>query len=146
MIGLSIERRHSREKNICDDTTGPDVALLVVVLVEDLGGDVVRSAELLVEVTVGVVDEGGAKIDDLDLVELLVLFKEDVLGLKITMDDVGLMAIVDAGKDLLHENGTVTLAEFTTLQNLIEELTALADPKLSEKVRVSKGCHRERRV
>ena len=94
----------------------------------------------------GVVDEGGTKIDDLDLVELLVLFKEDVLGLEITMDNVGLVAIVDAGKDLLHENGTVALAEFSTLQNLIEELTAFADPKLSEKVRVSKGCHRERRV
>ena len=57
LVGLPIERGHSREKNICDDTTGPNVALLVVVFVEDLGGDVVRRAELLVEVTVGVVDE-----------------------------------------------------------------------------------------
>ena len=43
------------------------------------------------------------------------------------MDNVGLMAIVDAGEDLLHENGTVTFAKFATLQNLIEELTTLAD-------------------
>ena len=62
------------------------------------------------------------------------------------MDDVGLMTVVDARENLLHENGTVALAEFATLQNLIEELTALADPKLSEKVRVSKGCHRKRRL
>ena len=45
---------------------------MVVVLVEDLGSDVVRSAELLVEVAVGVVDEGGAEVDDLDLVKLFV--------------------------------------------------------------------------
>jgi len=37
------------------------------------------------------------------------LLKEDVLGLEITMDDVGTMAVVDARKDLLHENGSVTL-------------------------------------
>ena len=62
------------------------------------------------------------------------------------MDDVGLMTVVDARENLLHENGSVALAELSTLQDLVEELTALADPKLSEKVRVSKGCHRERRV
>ena len=62
------------------------------------------------------------------------------------MDNVGLMAIVDAGEDLLHENGTVTFAEFATLQNLIEELTTLADSERSEKVRVSQGCHGERRL
>ena len=33
LIGLSIEGGHSREKNICDDTGGPNVALMVVVLV-----------------------------------------------------------------------------------------------------------------
>ena len=132
MIGLSIEGGHSREKNICDDTTGPDVALLVVVLVEDLGGDVVRSAELLVEVTVGVVDEGRAEVDDLDLVELFVLLEQDVLRLQITMHDVCLVAVVDAGEDLFHENSSIALAELTALENLIEELTTLAD--LSDQV------------
>ena len=127
LIGLSIERRHSREKNISDDTTGPDVALLVVVLVEDLGGDVVRSAELLVEVTVGVVDEGRAEVDDLDLIELFVLLEQDVLRLQVTMHDVCLVAVVDAGEDLFHENSSIALAEFTTLQNLVEEFTTLAD-------------------
>ena len=127
MIGLSIEGGHSREKNICDDTTGPDVTLLVVVLVEDLRGDVVRSAELLVEVTVGVVDEGRAEVDDLDLVELFVLLEQDVLGLQVTMHDVGLVAVVDAGEDLFHEDSSIALAELTTLEDLVEELTTFAD-------------------
>ena len=127
LIGLSIERGHSRKKDICDDTTGPDIALLVVVLVEDLGCDVVRSTELFVEVTVGVVDEGGAEVDDLNLVELFVLLEQDVLRLQITMHDVGLVAVVDAGEDLLHEDSSIALAELTTLEDLVEELTTLAD-------------------
>ena len=127
MIGLSIERRHSRENNICDDTSGPDVALLVVVLVEDLGSDVVRSTELLVEVTAGVVDKGGTEVDDLNLVELFVLLEQDILRLQVTMHDVGLVAVVDAGEDLFHEDSSIALAELTTLEDLIEELTTFAD-------------------
>ena len=127
LIRLTIEGRHTRKNDVSDDTGGPDIALLVVVLVENFRGNIVGRAELLVEVTVGVVDEGGTKIDDLDLVELLVLFKEDVLGLEITMDNVGLVTIVDAGKDLLHENCAISLSEFTTLKDFIEEFTTLAD-------------------
>ena len=100
---------------------------MVVVLVEDLGCDVVRSAELLIEVTVGVIDEGGAEVNDLDLVELFVLFEQDVLRLRVTMHDVGLVAVVDAGEDLFHENSSIAFAELTTLEDLIEELTTFAD-------------------
>ena len=102
---------------------------MVVILVEDLRGDVVGRAELLVEVTVRVVDERGAEVNDLNLVELLVLLKQDILWLQVTMHNVSLVAVVDAGEDLFHEDGTVALAELATLQNLIEELTTLADPK-----------------
>ena len=100
---------------------------MVVVLVEDLGCDVVRSAELLIEVTVGVIDEGGAEVNDLDLVELFVLFEQDVLRLQVTMHDVGLVAVVDAGEDLFHENSSIAFAELTTLEDLVEELATLAD-------------------
>lgn len=132
LIRLTIERGLSGKNDIGDDTGGPDIALLVVALVEDLGGNVVRGSEFLIEVTVGIVDEGSTEIDDLDLIELLVLLEENVLGLEITMNDVGLMAIVDARKDLLHENGAITLAEFTSLKDFVEEFTTLAD--LSDKV------------
>ena len=127
LVRLPIERRHAREENVRNDTTGPDIALMVVVFVEDLGRDVVWRAKLLVEVTVRVIDQGCTEIDDLDLVELLVLLKKDVLRLEITVHNVPLMAVVDAGEDLFHEDGTVTLAEFTALEDLIEELATLAD-------------------
>ena len=61
---------------------------MVVVLVENFGGNVVWSAKLLVKVAVGVVDERGAEVNDLDLIKFFVLFKQNVLGLKITMHDV----------------------------------------------------------
>ena len=81
LVGLSVERRHTRKQDVCDDTTGPDIALFVVVLVENFGGNVVRCAELFVKVSVGVVDERGAEINNLNLIELLVLLEQNVLRL-----------------------------------------------------------------
>jgi len=43
------------------------------------------------------------------------------------MDDVGLMAVVDAGKDLLHEDSGISLAELAALEHFVEKLTTLAD-------------------
>ena len=105
---------------------------MVVILVEDLGGDVVGCAELLIKVTVGVVDERSAKVNDLNLVELFILLKQDILWLQVTMHNVSLVAVVDAGEDLFHEDGAVTLAELAALEDLVEELATLAD--LSDEV------------
>jgi len=44
LVCLSVERRLTREQDVGDDTTGPDVALVVVVLVKHLGSDVVGCA------------------------------------------------------------------------------------------------------
>merc|ERR1712166_622814 len=44
------------------------------------------------------------------------------------MDDVDGVAVVDATKDLLDEKGSVPLREFTTGEDLFEELSSLADP------------------
>ncbi len=45
------------------------------------------------------------------------------------VDNVVLVAVVDALEHLLHEDSTVTLREFTSLEDLVEELTSLADSK-----------------
>ena len=130
LVALAVEGRHAGEEDVSDDTGGPDIAFVVIVLIKNLWGDVVRSSELLVQVSLGIVYERGAEINDLDLVELLVLLEEDVLGLQVTMDDVGLVAVVDAREHLLHEDGSVTLGEFSALQDFIEELSTLADSVL----------------
>jgi len=129
LVGLTVERRHSGEENVGDDTGGPDIALLVVTLVENFGGNIIGSSKLLVKVTVWVVDKRSSEIDDLNLIELLVLLEKNVLGLQVTMDNVGLMAIVDARKDLLHEDSGISLAELAALKNFVEKLATLANPK-----------------
>jgi len=43
------------------------------------------------------------------------------------MNDVVLMAVVDAGEDLLHKNGSVSLRKLSSLQDLVEELSSFAD-------------------
>ncbi len=101
---------------------------MVVVLVQNLGSNVVRSSKLLVKVTVGVIDEGGTEIDDLDLIEFFVGLEQDVLRLEISMHDIGLVAVVDARKHLFHEHGGITLGEFSTSQDFVEQLTTFADP------------------
>jgi len=82
---------------------------VVVVFVYHLRSDIVGCAQFFVEVTLGVVDKRRTEIDDLDLIELFVLLKKDVLWLEITMDDVGPMAVIDARKYLLHKHGCITL-------------------------------------
>ena len=55
LVALAVERRHTGEEDISDDTGGPDIAFVVVVLVKNFRSDVVRSSELLVQVSLRVV-------------------------------------------------------------------------------------------
>jgi len=43
------------------------------------------------------------------------------------VNDVVLMAVVDALEDLLHEDSSIALREFSSLKDLIEQLSSLAD-------------------
>lgn len=44
------------------------------------------------------------------------------------MDDVVAVTVVDTLENLLHEDGGVLLRELASLDDLIEELSSLADP------------------
>jgi hypothetical protein len=119
--------RHAGEKNVANDSAGPDVALGVVVLVENFWSDVVRGSKFLIEILVRFVHKRSSEVDDLDLIKLLVLLEENILRLEVSVNDVVLMAVVDAGKDLLHQDRTVSLGKLAALQDLVEELSSLAD-------------------
>ena len=127
LVRLPVEGWHTGKEDVGDDSAGPDIALGVVVLVQNLWGDVVGCTEFLVEVFVGVVDEGGTEIDDLDGIEFLVLLEQNVLGLEISVHNVVLMAVIDAREDLLHKHSAVSLGELASLQDLVEELSSFAD-------------------
>ena len=55
------------------------------------------------------------------------MFEQNILGLQVTMHNALLMAVVDAGEDLLHEYGAISFAELSTLEDFVEELATLAD-------------------
>ena len=84
LVAGAIEGRHTRQDDVEDDTARPDVTFLVVLLVEDLRSNIVRSTELLIESLVSVEAEGGSEIDNLNLIEVFVLFKQDILRLQIS--------------------------------------------------------------
>jgi len=127
LIALTIERWLSREEDISDDTARPDIALVVVVLVENFWGNVVWGSELLIKVLAWVIDKRGTKINDLDGIELLVSFQQNVFGFKVSVDNVILVTIVNTLKNLLHQDSSVTLTELSPLKNLVKQFSSLAD-------------------
>ena len=87
MVRRSIKWWDTRERDICNDTAGPDIALRAVVLGKDFWGNVVRSSKFLIELLVLVEDEGGTEIDDLDLIEFLILLEQDIFWLQISVNN-----------------------------------------------------------
>ena len=51
------------------------------------------------------------------------------MAVNLPVDDVVIVAVVDAGENLLQQDGSVPLGEFAALQNLVEQFTSLADSK-----------------
>lgn len=96
LVSRSIEGRHTRKDDIDKDTTRPNVAFRTVILGQNFRSDVVRSTQLFV-LALGLREgDGGAEVDDLDLVEFFVLFEQDVFRLQITMHDSIGVTVVDA--------------------------------------------------
>ena len=65
----------SCEEDEQDDSARPDITLLVVFLVEDLRGNIVGSSQFLVKTLGSIVDKRCSEIDNLQLIEVLVLFE-----------------------------------------------------------------------
>ena len=70
----------------------------------DFWCNIIRGSKLFVKLFVVIDNKGSSKIDDLDLIEFLVLLQQDIFGIQITMNDMVLMAVVDATKNLFHQH------------------------------------------
>lgn len=75
LVAVAVEGGHSRKDDVQDDSARPDVALLVIFLIEDLGRDVVRRAEFFIKRFAAVEDEGGSEVYNFNLIEVLVLLE-----------------------------------------------------------------------
>lgn len=77
----AVERRNTRKHNISDHTKRPNITFLTVLLVENLGRDIVGGSNHFFENLTGLVGLRCSKIDDLALVEVLVSLKQDIFWL-----------------------------------------------------------------
>lgn len=129
----TVEGRSATQHDIEDHTDAPHVTHLVVLACENLGRDVVGSpvhgshllALILAEVvTSAEVDHfNGATLSDVN---------ENVLWLEITVGNLLTVAVGNSLQQLLEDFGSLGLLEIFLLDNLVEELAALA-----------KLCHKE---
>ena len=85
LVALAVEWRLTTQQDVANYPTTPDIALFSVVLVQNFRCNIVWGAELFIQLLVWVIDKRGSKVNNLDLIEFLVLFKQDVLGLQISV-------------------------------------------------------------
>jgi len=120
LIVGSVEGRVPTEQNVQDYAYTPQVALLVVVLLQNLWCDVVGSSELLIHLLVGVQHARSSKVNDGDSGVFTVLVQQQVLRLEISVDDLPGVTVVDGAEYLLADVGCVPLREEFLFLNAIK--------------------------
>lgn len=132
--GVSSNRRLSGRQHEQNDAEGPYVAALIVAALEDLGRDVVGSADqgvlalllhqLLPQIFVPL--EGQSEVDEHE-VQGLVVDQQEVLGLEVAVHNLVLVAVVDDADHLREERPSVGLREVALPLQPAEQLAALAE-------------------
>mmetsp|Transcript_77511 Transcript_77511/g.107678 ORF Transcript_77511/g.107678 Transcript_77511/m.107678 type:complete len:486 (-) Transcript_77511:62-1519(-) len=126
-VRLTIEGRVTAKHDIQNDTRRPDIALLIVVLLQDFGSDVVRSTKLLSHLLALNKLSGGTKIYNFNLSILLLAGKQQVLGLQISVDNLSIVAVDNGRQDLLDVISSQLFGEVGKRDDLIEKLTTRAE-------------------
>mmetsp|Transcript_91352 Transcript_91352/g.200133 ORF Transcript_91352/g.200133 Transcript_91352/m.200133 type:complete len:297 (-) Transcript_91352:306-1196(-) len=111
-ISVAVEGRIAADQDVADDTTAPDVALLIVSLAgQDLGRDVVWSPSLGLHELSRRVGLCKAEIDDLDLGFSGPVLEEEILRFDIPVS-VGLgVQVAHSSQNLLHISRYILLTE-----------------------------------
>mmetsp|Transcript_37035 Transcript_37035/g.78548 ORF Transcript_37035/g.78548 Transcript_37035/m.78548 type:complete len:262 (+) Transcript_37035:376-1161(+) len=99
-ISVAVEGRIAADQDVADDTTAPDVALLIVSLAgQDLGRDVVWSPSLGLHELSRRVGLCKAEIDDLDLASGVGL-DQNIFGLQVGVNEPESVHILEGNQDL----------------------------------------------
>jgi len=124
-LGVTIEGQISGNEHVEDDTEGPDVALVLVVLVNDFRGHEVWSTGHFVHAFLSLLGE--TKVDELDLTLAVV---HDVLWLYVSVHDVHRMTMLQRSQALSNHVGSelfrVLLSLFLKLLKTVEEFSTRA--------------------
>mmetsp|Transcript_88888 Transcript_88888/g.252010 ORF Transcript_88888/g.252010 Transcript_88888/m.252010 type:complete len:512 (-) Transcript_88888:29-1564(-) len=129
-LPLPGERRAAGEEDVHDHPAAPQVALVVVPALQDLGRGVVRGAHRLGKVPPGLAAAREPEVDDLQdvfAVDRALADQEEVLGLQVAVADVHLVHVVDGPEYVLHHDRGLDLGEVARLDDPVEELAAGAE-------------------
>ena len=124
---VAFEKRPARQNDVKDDSNAEYVRLAVVaLLLEELGGDVARTAAAQVELLGVVFDHGGqAEVGNFQIPVVLLRGEEQVLRLQVPMHDVLGMQVLKRADEVLHHRPGVGLSIQALTLDLVEELTTL---------------------
>lgn len=123
---LATKWRLAAQHNEHDDAHGPDVALRRITALEHLGRNIVRSTVGLVHDLVRNDALGEAEIDELNVRFVALLVQQEVLGLDITVANAILVQVAERVECLFHDGRRLLLGEMLGLDDVVEELAALA--------------------
>mmetsp|Transcript_5731 Transcript_5731/g.10302 ORF Transcript_5731/g.10302 Transcript_5731/m.10302 type:complete len:271 (+) Transcript_5731:828-1640(+) len=111
-IVVAIEWRITTEKNVCNDTATPNVALLVVASLQYLRCDIIWRSSLCCHGWISSFKPlGEPEVDDLDLCFSCFVLHQEILGLDITMAKAFAVQVAHSSKDLLHVSRSSTLVK-----------------------------------
>ena len=132
LIVVTVEGRVTTEENVEHAASRPHVTRHVVVARQHLGRDVVGSARTSLHSlqSAAVHNLREAEVDDLEISFGIFAYKEEVLWLEISVDDVHGVAVVESLQDLLEDSSSHILAEELRLDDAVEEFTSRAQPKV----------------
>mmetsp|Transcript_1844 Transcript_1844/g.5501 ORF Transcript_1844/g.5501 Transcript_1844/m.5501 type:complete len:403 (+) Transcript_1844:141-1349(+) len=123
------ERDAPREQHVQNDAAAPDIAGLVVPSGDHLRRHVVRGAHGLPEDRVRTTITSNAEVDEFQRIVLIdgaLVCEDEVLGLQIPMGNVLTVHVVDGSQNLLQHNCCLGLGQAPLLEDLVEELPAIA--------------------
>lgn len=126
LVCFPIERWITAKHDIKDHSSRPDIAFLVIVFRKHFRSNIVNCSVFLVHVLVLVEVLAGSKIDDFDLVHVVLALQKDVFGFQISVDDFVIVAISHCRNQLLEHQCSRLLREVVLVDDEIEEFSSLA--------------------
>lgn len=109
-----------------DDSHGPNIALRRVASLENFRCNIVWRAIRLVHHLVGIDTLGQTKVNQFDVTVIVLLVEEKVFWLDVTMANMVSVQVAQGIKGLLHDGGSLLLAQVLLFSNVIEQLAAFA--------------------
>mmetsp|Transcript_84081 Transcript_84081/g.224757 ORF Transcript_84081/g.224757 Transcript_84081/m.224757 type:complete len:272 (-) Transcript_84081:7-822(-) len=127
LVGIAAEGGVAAEEDVHDDADGPEVRGSGVVLLDHLRRHVIRGAYPRLHGAVPLRRPRQPEIDELQrgLLHVLLVHKEEVLGLDVAVHDLPLVEVEQSGEDLLHHTSCLGLSEGSQLEDLIKKLSPL---------------------